>query len=80
MKREHPPTGTPAKSHANTSDFVKTHCRTCAAGQTITRDNGRQATYCLLLREWMTGPEGQGTITACDRYENKDAIPAAAAE
>lgn len=42
----------------NTSDFVTTRCRICAAGQTITRDNGIKGTYCLLLRDWMTGPKG----------------------
>jgi hypothetical protein len=56
----------------NTSDFVTTRCRICAAGQTITRDNGIKGTYCLLLRDWMTGPKGQPLITDCDRYEPKE--------
>ncbi len=57
----------------NTSDFVKTHCQTCAAGQTITRVHPEgTGTYCLLLREWMTGPEGRGWITHCDRFELRD--------
>jgi len=55
-----------------TSNYVETHCRTCAAGQTITRDTGRKASYCLLLREWMTGPGEQPLITDCDRFEPKD--------
>ena len=59
-------------SPATTSDFVKTQCRTCAAGQTITRALDTQATYCLLLREWMTDKMGIGLISACDRYEAKD--------
>jgi hypothetical protein len=54
------------------SDFVKTHCQTCAAGQTITRvDPEGLATYCLLLREWMTSRDGLPLIKACDRYEAK---------
>lgn len=61
----------------NTSDFVKTHCQICAAGQTITRHEGKTATYCLLLREWMTDKHGNGTIYGCDRFEAKDeAAPA----
>jgi hypothetical protein len=58
--------------YAPTSDFVKTHCRICAAGQTITRHEGGKATYCLLLREWMTDPSGNGTISGCDRFEAKE--------
>lgn len=57
---------------APTSDFVKTHCRTCAAGQTITRYGDRKATYCLLLREWMTDKFGRDRISGCDRYEQKE--------
>lgn len=57
---------------ANTSDFVKTHCKTCAAGQTITRLPDTEATYCLLLREWMTDDQGRARITACDRFEPKE--------
>jgi len=64
----------PAPPPATTSDFVKTHCVTCAAGQTITKEGGREATYCLLLRDWMTGPKGEPLITACDRYERKDGL------
>lgn len=59
------------KSQATTSNYVETHCRICAAGQTITRDSGDKASYCLLLRDWMTGPRGQPLITDCDRYEEK---------
>ncbi len=60
-----------------TSDFVKTHCRTCAAGQTITRlgqaaHGVGKGTFCLLLREWMTDAEGNGTISDCDRFEAKE--------
>jgi hypothetical protein len=55
-----------------TSDFVRTHCVICAGGQTITWTDGRQASYCLLLREWMTDSEGRALITACDRFEAKD--------
>jgi hypothetical protein len=32
----------------------------------------RRYTYCLLLREWRTDPEGRGLIADCDRYETKD--------
>ncbi len=60
----------------NTSDFVETHCVTCAAGQTITWQGDRQATYCLLLREWMMDDEGRARITACDRFEAKDSAEA----
>lgn len=80
MKHEPPTTEAPAKPHGNTSNFVKTHCRTCAAGQTITRENGTKATYCLLLRDWMTGPKGQDLITDCDRFELKDIPTTIAAE
>ena len=55
-----------------TSDFVKTHCRTCAAGQTITRHAGLKATYCLLMREWVTDKHGRDTIYDCDRFEVKE--------
>ncbi len=61
-----------APTHATLSDFVMTHCRTCAAGQTITSSEGRKSTFCLLLREWMTDPTdplGNGRISDCDRYE-----------
>jgi len=60
------------RSQANTSNYVETHCKICAAGQTITRDTRGQASYCLLLRDWMTGPKGQPLITDCDRYEPKE--------
>ena len=62
----------PAPPQGDTSSFVKTHCATCAAGQTVIYNGGRQATYCLLLREWMTDADGKGMIAACDRYERKD--------
>lgn len=62
------------------SDFVKTHCQTCAAGQTITRiataaHGAGKGTYCLLLREWMTDAEGNGMISGCDRFEPKEDQP-----
>lgn len=64
------------------SDFVKTHCQTCAAGQTITRiataaHGAGKGTYCLLLllREWMTDAEGNGLISDCDRHEPKEEQP-----
>jgi hypothetical protein len=60
------------KRRVNISNFVRTHCRTCAAGQTITREEGGKATYCLLLRDWMTDQEGHGTISDCDRYEARE--------
>lgn len=62
----------PGNSPANTSSFVKTRCATCAAGLTITRLTGQRATYCLLLREWMTDKNGVGVITNCDRFERKE--------
>ena len=55
-----------------TSDFVKTHCRICAAGLTITRHGGMKATFCLLLRDWVTDKHGRETITDCDRFEIKE--------
>jgi hypothetical protein len=63
---------------ASMSDFVRTRCRICAAGQTITRiqsaaHGAGKGTYCLLLREWMTDAEGNGTISDCDRFEEKGA-------
>lgn len=63
-------------SQPRKSDFVETHCRICAAGQTITRHEGAahaggKGTYCLLLREWMTDAEGKGLISDCDRYEER---------
>lgn len=66
-----------ATRRVNTSDFVKTQCKTCAAGQTITRlgtaaHGAGKGTYCLLLREWMTDAEGNGTISDCDRFEEKE--------
>jgi hypothetical protein len=66
----------PRGSPVDTSAFVKTHCATCAAGQTITRLAGTEATYCLLLREWMTDKHGTGLIINCDRYERKETMPA----
>jgi hypothetical protein len=59
---------------ATTLDFVKTRCRTCAAGQTIVREGGVSATYCLLLREWMSDKNGNPRISACDRYEAKETL------
>lgn len=53
------------------SDFVKIRCRTCAAGHTILRSGGVLATYCLLLREWMTDLSGAGLIAGCDRHEER---------
>ena len=56
-------------------DFVKTHCQICAAGQTITQqDPPRSATYCLLLREWMTERGGKARISGCDRFELREAL------
>ena len=66
----------PAQPRVITSDFVKTHCATCAAGQTIARPDATRATYCLLLREWMTDDAGRGRITDCDRHEPKESAGA----
>lgn len=49
------------------SDYVKTHCGTCAAGWTRTGATGEKAYVCLLDREpvW---PQ----MTNCDRYERRE--------
>ena len=65
-------TPAPEAQPETTLDFVKTRCRICAAGQTIVRHGGVSATYCLLLREWMSDKNGNPRISACDRYELKD--------
>jgi hypothetical protein len=50
--------------------FVETHCRTCAYGATITRvADGKKATFCLLMRDWMTSKRGEPLIADCDSYE-----------
>jgi hypothetical protein len=65
-----------AEQPTTTSDFVKTHCQICAAGQTITRaDPAGSATYCLLLREWMTARDGKPLIVDCDRFEQREDLP-----
>lgn len=60
-----------------TADFVETHCRNCAAGQTITRHAaaahpGGKGTFCRSLHEWVTDAEGVGLISDCDCYEAKE--------
>jgi hypothetical protein len=55
------------KSSEAISDFVKTHCATCAAGWTRTGKDGAKVYVCLLDREpvW---PQ----LTDCDRYERRE--------
>lgn len=63
----------PDKSQGSTSDYVKTHCVTCAGGQTVVRNDDQQAVYCLLVREWMTDDKsGIGLIKSCNRFELRD--------
>ncbi len=49
------------------SDYVKTHCATCAAGWTRTGKDGEKVYFCLLDREpvW---PQ----MMDCDRYEQRE--------
>jgi len=49
------------------SDYVKTHCATCAAGWTRTGEDGVKVYVCLLDREpvW---PQ----MIECDRYEKRE--------
>ena len=65
------PSGQHQPSRKSTSGFVTTHCRICAAGQTITREDGKKATYCLLMREWTTSKLGHPLVMDCDRYEER---------
>ena len=49
------------------SDYVKTHCGTCAAGWTRTGEQGQKSYVCLLDKEpvW---PQ----MMECDRYEKRE--------
>ena len=57
----------PTGLYGPTSDYVKTHCATCAAGWTRTGPKGEKTYVCLLNREpvW---PQ----MVECDRYELRD--------
>ena len=57
----------PAGLYGPISDYVRTHCGTCAAGWTRTGEKGQKTYICLLNREpvW---PQ----MTDCDRYELRD--------
>ena len=54
----------------NTSEFVKTHCVTCAAGWTRATETGEMLVVCLLDRQpvW-------AAMTRCDRYEAREQPP-----
>ena len=66
-----------AGRRATISNFVRTHCRNCAAGQTITHlEDGIKGTFCLLLRDWVTDREGHGAISDCDRHEPREQLNA----
>ena len=55
------------------SNYVVTHCMTCAAGWTRTGEKGEVAIFCLLNREpvW---PQ----LAHCDRFEAREEVPEAA--
>jgi len=55
------------KSSGTISDYVKTHCATCAAGWTRTGESGAKVYFCLLDRE-AVWPQ----MTDCDRYEQRE--------
>jgi hypothetical protein len=55
------------KSSSALSDFVKTHCMTCAAGWTRRIADRTVAVVCLLDRELVPAE-----MSACDRYETRD--------
>lgn len=57
----------PAKSSNAISDFVKTHCMTCAAGWTRRVADRPGLVVCLLDREAVPLE-----LTECDRYEPRD--------
>jgi hypothetical protein len=61
------PDAAPEKSLEAFSNYVVTHCMTCAAGWTRTGDRGEVAIYCLLNREpvWTK-------LAACDRFEARE--------
>ena len=54
----------PEKSPRTTSNFLRTHCQTCAAGWTRRTHKGPKLVVCLLDRQPVI-PE----IADCDRYE-----------
>jgi predicted metal-binding protein len=49
------------------TDYILTHCRTCAAGWTRTRENGEAVIACLLDRETVIAD-----MTQCDRFEARN--------
>jgi hypothetical protein len=56
------------------SDYVKTHCATCAAGWKRETAAGEMLIICLLDRE-----PAWAAMTHCDRYEAKELTPEARA-
>ena len=58
-------------------NYVETHCQHCAAGQTIARLTGAKATYCLMMREWVTDKHNRALISGCDRYAEREPEEAA---
>ena len=59
-------TTAPETSSLTFSNYVTTHCTTCAAGWTRTSERGGLAIVCLLNREpvW-------AEMAGCDRFEAK---------
>jgi hypothetical protein len=57
-------------SPENTSEFVKTHCATCAAGWTRATEAGEMLVVCLLDRQpvW-------AAMSHCSRYEPEELTP-----
>lgn len=54
----------------NTSEFVKTHCATCAAGWMRATDKGEILIVCLLDRQAVWA-----AMTHCNRYEPEELRP-----
>ncbi len=59
-------------SQTTTSNFAATHCRNCAGGMAIDWLDGRQASYCILLRDWTTDEQGRSRLAGCNRYERAE--------
>lgn len=61
---------TPAAPRVSMSEFVKTHCKICAAGWVRTGQEGAEVIVCLLDRE----PVKAG-LTGCNRFELPEEEP-----
>ena len=59
----------PPSSHKSTSNYVKTHCESCAAGWTRTvEDQGQTRKYVVCLLDRQVPFQG---LMDCDRYQPK---------